>query len=206
MRSHQLLELLVGDEPEAWAAAGFSVTDGCTVIDGVRIRLTGADGPRGIHSIAIDGVAGSVDGIATHVPEPGDLVLADHPNGVTHIDHLVVTTGNPDRTTAALADYDIEARRTRVLGAEGRETRQTFFWLGDVILEMAGPDAGGRSDPAVAWGLALTSDDIDATAGALGDRITPPKDAVQAGRRIATITTRDLDISTALAVMSPHPS
>lgn len=44
--------------------------------------------------------------------------------------------------------------------------------------------------PARFWGLVLIVDDLDAAHELLGaDRISAPKDAVQPGRRIATIRT-----------------
>lgn len=206
MRPHQLHEITVGDDPSSWAAAGFTVVGDSVTIDSTRIRLTGAAGGRGIRSIAVEGVTASeLDGVALHRADPADAP-PDHPNHVNHIDHLVVMSEDCDRTTAALEAAGMESRRVRRFEMGGVQRRQTFFWLGDVILELVGPDEPQAVAPAHAWGLALTSDDIDATARALDGRCSPPKDAVQPGRRITTIATRDLDISTALAVMTPHPN
>ena len=82
--------------------------------------------------------------------------------------------------------------------------RQTFFWLGDVILELVGPHQSEANGHAMFWGLALISDDLQATAGYLGESCTPVKPAVQPGRKITTINTREIGITTSLAVMSPH--
>lgn len=203
----QLVELLVGDAPEAWARAGFDVHGDHTSIGGVALVFTGTSGERGLTSAAIgDLAAGDLDGVAIHDatrirPEPGA-----HPNGITGIDHLVVATPDCDRTTRAFAGAGLEIRRVRRFGRPGSEMRQTFFWLGDVVLELVGSDVADGDGPATLWGLALTVPDIDATAAALGDHCSPPKDAVQPGRRIATVATGDLDISTRVAVMSPHRS
>jgi hypothetical protein len=63
------------------------------------------------------------------------------------------------------------------------------------------PDGDG---PAAFWGLTLVSADLDATRAALGDElIGAPRDAVQAGRRIATVR-RSAGLGTAVAVMSPR--
>lgn len=205
-RSHQLHELLVDDTAGSWAAAGFAVHDDSVTIGRTRIRLTGGGGARGMVSAGIDGLhPGTVDGLAVHqaVPAPPP---PRHPNHVGAIDHLVVMSPDSDRTTAALGEHGIEARRVRTFEMSGTQQRQTFFWLGDVILELVGPDASEGAGPATLWGLALTSLDLDATAAHLQQQCTPPKPAVQRGRRICTIKTRDLGISTALAVMSPHPA
>ena len=205
MRPHQLHEIIVGDEPSAWAEAGFAVQGDAVTIDHTRIRLTGHGEGRGIRSIALDAMtAGDLDGVTVHGAEPA-APAPTHPNGVSHIDHLVVMTEDCDRTTAALEAAGLESRRVRRFEMGGVQRRQTFFWLGDVILELVGADEAHGSAPATAWGLALTSSDIDQTADVLDGMCSPPKDAVQPGRRITTIATKALDISTALAVMSPHP-
>lgn len=205
MRPHQLHEIAIGDDPDPWRAAGFTVDGDSLTIGTTRLRLIGSGQGRGIRSIAVDGItAPDLDGVTVHAAPPADAA-AEHPNAVHHIDHLVVMTEDCDRTTAALGAAGLESRRVRRFELGGVARRQTFFWLGDVILELVGPDQARGDAPATAWGLALTSADLDQTAAALDGRCSPPKDAVQPGRRITTIATRDLDISTALAVMSPHP-
>jgi hypothetical protein len=128
-------------------------------------------------------------------PTPG------HPNGVTRIDHLVVTTPDLDRTTAALEAAGLPARRTREAG-HGR--RQRFFRLGEVIIELVGPVEPAGDGPATFWGFAFTVADLDATAGRLVGRIGEPRPAVQAGRRIATLRRSD-EVSVPVAFMSPPP-
>ena len=83
--------------------------------------------------------------------------------------------------------------------------RQLFFRLGEVILEVVGqPDVAGAGDPGF-FGLAITVTDLDATARLLGEHLGAAKDAVQEGRRIATLRHRDLGMSVATAFMSPEP-
>jgi hypothetical protein len=71
-----------------------------------------------------------------------------------------------------------------------------------VVLELVGPVEASGAGPAGFYGLAVNVADIDATKAHLGDRCTDPKDAVQPGRRIATLKTRDLGIATAIAFMT----
>ncbi|MDW3219387.1 MAG: hypothetical protein R8F63_12325 [Acidimicrobiales bacterium] len=207
-RPHQLETVVVGDDPRAWADAGFTVTDGRTRIGGTTIVLAGAADERGI--LAADaGIAGPVDGMAfsTVPPDRGMVTRAapDHPNRVVGFDHLVAMSPDMDRTTAALTDAGVEHRRTRTFEVGEAMRRQAFFWLGDVILELVGDDAAHGDGPATLWGLALTCDDLDASAEALGAALGRVKPAVQPGRHIATMRTRDLDISVPIALMSPHP-
>ena len=82
--------------------------------------------------------------------------------------------------------------------------QQRFFRMGEAILELVGPPQRAGDGPCRIWGYALVTDDIDASAAHLGDRCSPPKPAVQPGRRIATIRTRELGIGPTIALMTPH--
>lgn len=191
-------ELRVGDAPAAWQAAGFTVDGGVCLIDGVRIRLGGSG--SGITDWTLRGIPPAtthVDGVPTAVStaEPGHP--STHANGVTRIDHVVLMTPDLPRTTAALAKLDLEVRRERDAGA----FRQAFLKLGDVVLEVVGPQEPGEGSTHV-WGLTFCVDDLDATAAFLGDRISRVKDAVQPGRRITTLRGREIGISPAIAFMS----
>ncbi|MDH3706378.1 MAG: VOC family protein [Acidimicrobiia bacterium] len=205
MATYQLTEVRVGDDASSWEAAGFTVRDDQVVIGSTAIVPVGAEGDRGILSISAAAMAaGSLDGIDVvdrRAPVPP---APDHRNGVTAWDHLVVMTPDADRTTAAFEQTGLEARRVRTFEVGDTTRRQTFFWLGDVILELVGPDQSQGDGPATAWGVALTCPDLDASVAWLGERCGAAKDAVQPGRRIATVRTRDLDISVPVALMTPH--
>ena len=69
----------------------------------------------------------------------------------------------------------------------GGGVRQGFFLVGDLLLEVI--DGTGLPDgaPARFWGMTLVVSDIDAAAALLGERLGAIKDAVQPGRRIATV-------------------
>jgi len=200
--------LEVGDDPTAWAAAGFAVHDGEVVVGRVRIRCLddGAGADRWRLRTDPDPVAvpRSVDGLATSTTDAEPAEPISHPNGIVGFDHLVLRSPDLDRTTAAFGALGLDLRRTRDVGTGERAMQQRFFRLGDVILELVGPPTPSGDGPCAIWGYALVSGDVDATAASLGDRCSPPKDAVQPGRRIATIRTRDLGIGVTLAVMSPH--
>jgi catechol 2,3-dioxygenase-like lactoylglutathione lyase family enzyme len=203
-------ELVVGDPPEAWAAAGFSVDpDGTCRIGAVRVRLAGPDGGRHVRAWSVRDVQGGppadVDGVptaASHRPAPEP---AGHPNGAVAIDHVVLRSPDVDRTVAAVtAGLGLDVRRVRHAGGDP-PVRQVFFRLGEVVLELIGPEEPDPEDrrPARLWGLAHTVADLDTTAAVLGDRLGPVRPAVQAGRRIATLRHRELGMSVATAFMSP---
>ena len=88
--------------------------------------------------------------------------------------------------------------------------RQAFFRLGGEILELIQePEqvierAGGAAHPARFWGLALLVKDLDSTVERLGEHAGSPRDAVQAGRRIATVR-RSAGLAVPLALMSAPP-
>jgi hypothetical protein len=82
---------------------------------------------------------------------------------------------------------------------------QTFFRSDRVIIELIAPLEGTGDDPASFFGLAHTVDDLDHAAELLGPSLGSAKDAVQEGRRIATLRHKQLGLSVATAFMSPAP-
>ena len=129
-----------------------------------------------------------------------------HPNGIVRIDHVVVRSGDADRTVAAFEAAGLEVRGGRSTTSYGSPMRQVFLWAGDVIVELVAPDHGEPTtdEPTSVFGLALVANDLDATAAHLGELLSPPRDAVQQGRRIAGLRGREVGISLPIAVMSPH--
>ena len=206
-------EILVGDPREAWEAAGFTVDDdGCCRIGTVRVRLVGRDGGKRIlgWSLRDAPAAPLADGLLDELPTTGSDASpaepAEHANGATHIDHIVLLSPHLARTATSLGRIGIEPRGERESDTYGQPMKQIFFRLGEVILELVGqPDATGDGPPGF-FGLAITVDDLDALAGQLGDHLGTVKDAVQEGRRIATLRHRDLGMSVATAFMSPEPA
>ncbi len=203
-----IVALEVADPPAAWIDLGFTVDDSVTpptgggralcAIDGIAYVL-GAAG-KGITTWAVEGLADKdADGLPV-----GPTVTAGsavhHPNGVVALDHLVISTPNLGRTIERFEEAGLELRRTRDAG----RIHQAFFKIGDVILETIGPPQPSGDGPARFWGLAWTVEDLDATAAFMGDRLRPAKDAVQKGRRIATLD-RSAGSSVAQAFMSPGP-
>ncbi len=206
-------EILVGDPPEAWRAAGFTVDDdGTCRIGSVRVRLVGRDGGKRILGWSLrDAPAarladGRLDGLPTTASDAPPATPATHANGAAQIDHVVLLSPDLARTTAALESVGARASGERETESYGAPMRQIFFRLGEVIVELVGqPDATGEGDPGF-FGLAITVGDLDATADLLGAHLGSVKDAVQPGRRIATLRHRDLGMSVATALMSPEPA
>jgi hypothetical protein len=202
LASPELIGLDVAADPDAWHVLGFAVDDDdVCAVDEVAIRL-GCAG-RKISGWALAGVPSGVevDGLPT-VPPSRPAPPASHANGTVAVDHLVVMSPDPDRTITALAARGVEPRRQRHTDQYGPPFTQTFFRLGRPILELIGPAEPAGSEPARFYGIAFTVDDLDRTAGLLGDRLGRIKDAVQPGRRIATLR-REAGAGIPLAFMSP---
>ena len=199
-----IAEIQVADPPDAWRAAGFAVDDdGACRIGTVRVRL-GAEGTGVVGWSLRDVPAGTtdLDGVPTTVSAEQPDEPASHPNGTTHVDHVVLLTPHLARTVAALEAIGLDVRRERDGALGGAPMRQVFFRLGEVVLEVVGsPDATGEG-PASIWGLTHAVADIDAAAALLGEHTAPVKDAVQPGRRITTVRTRELGISVRTALIS----
>ncbi|MCU1428990.1 MAG: hypothetical protein JWL83_2990 [Actinomycetia bacterium] len=207
-----IAEIVVADDPAAWAAAGFSVHDGMVCIGRVQVRLSGMnDGQRGVVSWHLrDAIVpgdGAIDGLVTEASEATECEPAAHANGANLIDHIVIATPHYARTVSALGAAGFDLRRERDSGSAHAPRRQGFCRAGEVIVEIVGPAGGAPSadnaEPARFFGLAFVVDDLDATKAFCGDLLSPPKPAVQPGRRIATLHHRDAGLTTAIAFMTP---
>lgn len=199
----------IADPPDAWAGAGFTVDDdGTCVVGRVRLQLVGRDGDRKrILSWSLRGIPDgttSIDGLTTTTSDAAMPEPVTHDNGVDLIDHLVIMSPDVDRTIAALNAVGLDTLRTRHVDPEqyGFEARQTFFRLGEVVLELIGPNEPQGDGPAAFFGLAYTVQDIDALPALYGEHLGRVKDAVQPGRRIATLRHKELGLSVATAFMS----
>jgi hypothetical protein len=194
----ELDEIVLGDDPQAWRSLGFTVVEDAVALGGVRIGL-GAPG-SGIVGWSLRGLpAGAdLDGLRASPSQAQPPEPVEHPLGATAVDHLVALTPDFDRTVQALRGAGLDYRRTH--DAAGG-LRQAFFVLGPCLLELAGP-APGEDVPRL-WGLTLVVDDIDAAAARLGDRLGRVKDAVQPGRRIATVRPQ-AGLGVPLALITPR--
>jgi len=178
--------LRIGGEPRQWRELGFDVgNDGFAVVGGVRLEVQPSAERGAIGSWALDGddVPGSVDGLVTDAAIRGEAG-AVHPNGVIGIDHVVVFTPSLERTTAAFAEIGVDCRRVREANGGAR---QGFFLVGDVLVEVIDGVGLEPDAPARFWGITAVVSDIEAAAIVLGERLGRIKDAVQPGRRIATV-------------------
>ena len=178
----------------------------------VRFRLAGAGAGRGLVGWSLSEVAATdLDGLATSRSEgPPPAEPPAHPNGVTGLDHVVAISPDLDRTVAVLEAAGLDLRRVREEPTPAGAPRQAFFRLGAPILEVvqeppeAIERAGGSTDrSAFFWGLAFVAPDLDATVASLGaDRVGEARDAVQPGRRIATMR-RSAGLGVPVALISP---
>ncbi len=198
-----IAELRLRADPGAWARSGFAVVDGRTRIGSVPVAFGAERGwtLSGPASADFDGLPTKLGAAASEEPAP------EHPIGALSIDHVVVFTPSLERTTAAFERNGIRCRRVREVGPEEARLRQGFFRLGEVIAEVvqvppeqAGPDGAARF-----WGLTITVADIDGAAAELGPLCGTVRDAVQSGRRIATLK-REAGLGLPVALISPEVS
>lgn len=194
--SARLVELTIGGPTAPWRRAGFALHEGVARVGGVALRFAGGDDP-GITEARLRGLAGGEDpgglplrpAATRPVPASGDA----HPLGVTGIDHVVALTPDFDATRGALETAGLDLRRTREAGGG---VRQAFFVIGPCLLELAGPVEGAPR----LWGLTLVVSDLDRAAEHVGARA---KDAVQPGRRIATVPD-GAGLGVPVALMTPR--
>ncbi len=200
-----LAGLDIADPPDVWRRLGFTVADdGTCAVGKLTLRLLGAPAGDGIVGWALRPGAATlpplVDGIATSAAGNAPPAAAPHPNGALGLDHVVVHTEDLQRTLTALEATGMEVRRVR----EARpDLHQAFLWAGDVLLEVAGPPQPTGEAPARLWGLVVVAPDLGRVAALPGEPLGSVRDAVQPGRRIATVR-RELGSSVPLAFMTPH--
>ena len=222
-RGPQLESISISDDPRAWAVAGFGVEQDPVVhIGNTTLRFSAGDG--GFRGWGFDGLS------PRDVPElPTGITLMDprsagpfaggtspavgtkQPNGIVSIDHIVLQTNDCLTVTAQLRESGFHPRRTRRTSIGDMPALQTFFWAGDVIIELVGPPDPPKPEPeratsatATFFGLALVSADLTQTSNYLGDLLGTPRPAVQEGRQVATLRGRDVGISVPVLIMSPH--
>jgi len=150
-----------------------------------------------------DATTHSVDGVATRViAELQPMPELTHQFAVTAIDHVVITTGSLERTCGAITEQlGLPLKRIR---DAGNGVRQGFHRAGSLILEIVErPDLAPETSAEI-WGVVFVVDDLDSAIAWLGpDAIGAPRDAVQHGRRIASIK-KDVGLGLPVALMSPH--
>ena len=190
----QLTGLTIQADREQWQVCGLVPpdSDDDPLIGGVRFVFLGTDGNdsmnpgAGLISWSIDGLvaSGDIDGIPTNSVAHGGGTESESPLGITGIDHIVINTDNLERTSDAIARATgCELRRIREVNDD---MRQGFHRLGSVIVEIV--ERTGAPAGASLWGVVFNVADIDRACEWLGpDVVSPPKDAVQEGRRIATV-------------------
>lgn len=203
-------ELLIGDDPEAWAALGFEVAEGCCELGEVCLRFLVSGSGGGILGWSLRDVTGTaLDGLNTTASSrPPRTAAPRHPNGVVAIDHIVAMSPVLDRSILALQAAGLDLRRIREEPTPAGAPRQAFFRLGAEILELVQePDRVLELDddltrPARFWGLALRVADIERSIARFEPHISPARAAVQPGRQIATLR-RSAGLSLPVALITP---
>ncbi len=206
-----LVALTVLGDPGRWRDIGFSVEqDGSCQVGAVRLQVSPPEegGRPGIDGWAFAGLHDppmGIDGIPTEAASEATARPVGHPNGVTSLDHVVVTTPDLGRTVTALEGAGLRVLRERDTDTGGRPMRQVFLRPGEAVIELVGPPAPSGSGRARFFGLAFTVTDLDAVASLLGARLGTSKAAVQPGRRIATVRS-DAGPGVPVAFMSGLPA
>ncbi len=198
MSTPALVALDLTGSSDPWAGIGLMVAAKVSQVGDVTLRydaeepgwaLRGAEGPA------------DLDGVRTlWMPEPvTPSTPVEHELQVTSVDHVVVATPDPERTFACFESAGLVLRRERDAGG-GR--RQGFFRHGEAIIEVVGPTEVSDDGPASLWGVTFSVADLDAAVAHIGpERCGEAKDAVQPGRRIASLK-REAELPLRVALMS----
>jgi len=186
---------LPGDAAQ-WSSLAFVVEDGVLHV-GTVACTTGREAAWAFDELGADASAlGVPTSVAVRAPGP----RGEHPNGVTHIDHVVYTVADLDEAVGALTEVlgAEPRRRFKPRGSSGPE--MAFYRVGDAFIEVV---ASGR--PPSLMGVAFMCPDLDACVAAVraaGGMMSDPKPAIQGGR-IASVP-RDFGLPYGIAVMDKN--
>jgi hypothetical protein len=183
--------LVIGGAPAGWEAIGIAFDAGnCSSLAGTILRIDQQLVP-GLHAWSLDGVdvsISTIDGIATVAAQnngaPDATTTSNDLIHIVGIDHVVINTPDLQRTSDALSEATgVPLKRIR---DAGNGVTQGFHKLGSVVVEIVTMPSIVEG-PATLWGFVLNVSNLDEIAAHLGpDVLSPPKPAVQPGRRIAT--------------------
>ena len=188
-RRARIAALTLPAEAAGWARAGFAVEGERTTIGTVPVSF-GAGWEVELDFRAID----------EDPPQPPPAT--QHPIGAVAIDHVVLFTPSLERTIESYEGQGLRCRRVREVGEGDQMLRQAFFRLDEVILEVVQVPAEQVPDGPRFWGLTITVVYLDGAVADLGSDCGTIRDAVQPGRRIATLK-RSAGLSLPVALMTP---
>ena len=180
-----LVELVIESQMQPWIDLGLSVHHDVAAVGSISLRFVPGD--RGVVAWGLADCphrVETIDGLSTHHLEPAAPGTAADALGVVGWDHVVVMTSSLDRTCGAIEEATAAPlKRIREAGP----IRQGFHRLGEIIVEVVETDR--HTLPAASfWGFVWNVADLDAVCDRLGpELVTPPKEAVQRGRRIASV-------------------
>ena len=197
-----IAELHVGDDPSAWERLGFSINDRRCLVGATEVVFS--DGPTGIHSWVLRNSMpsqfGPIPTTFTKKPVPEPSIV--HPNGSIGFHHVVLMVPEFDIGKTALTSAGVQVEQGRPFGSPGKAMLRSAPKMGDIELELIGPESEDRSRNWDLWGLVIAVDDIDATSELLGDLLGQVKPAVQPHRRIATLK-KEAELGVAVAFLGP---
>jgi len=204
-QSPVLTRLDLPGAPSRWEELGFSISSDGVEIGQVGCRLGATEAGWGFDSgeVTIPGIPAiaTTDG----APAPTSRPAGIHANGAFKIDHVVVASDDPQTTKSQLESFGFVGKGERLFGDAEAQRSQTFFWSGDLLLELVGParqSIGGASCAQI-WGVTFVTPDfvgLERTAGAL---LGPARPAVQPGRQIC-IVGAGAGIGLQIAFLTPH--
>ena len=202
----RLVSLSLGGTRAPWSRLGLSFVDGSFRFADVDVIVPADGEPHdGTRRWSFDVGSGDVDGIPVGAPATAPERSRQSPilgGRLVAVDHGVVMTDDLARTSSAVE---------RQLGAPLRRTRdagggvtQGFHRLDNTVIEIV--DSPSNPEGASLWGFVGIVDDLDAVVEEINREFgtgaaSSPRDAVQAGQRIASVR-GTAGLGVALALMS----
>ncbi len=200
-----MTQLNLPGTPAHWAAIGFSVADHDFSLGQASCHV-GAAAPSWAFAGGDSGVT-ELSGIETaHTQSPIPRPLApSHPNQAFKIDHVVVASASPSESKRELEEFGFVASGERPAAEGQSQWSQSFFWSGELLIELVGPiDESADSAPqAEIWGVTFVVNDFGPLRAVAGGLVGAARPAAQPGRQIATVGS-SAALGVAVAFMTPH--
>lgn len=196
----KLTGISVAGPVEAWEGVGFTCGGAGFQAGDVSIAFSGA----GRAGLWFDRETGALEGLAapSGAAMPA-MPTGAHPNHAIGVDHVVVSSPNFARTSATLEAAGMRCLGERSAEIDGRMVEQRFHHAGSCLVELVGQQGVMDDGEPRIWGITFVTSDIESLPALQPPPVASIRDAVQPGRRIATVV-REAGLPLPVAFMDPR--
>lgn len=200
-----IVELHIGDEAEVWVNLGFRVENKRCRVGTIDLVFDQGSKSSGIHSWVLRNAKFPNFGSIKTMSQDSISIerASDHPNGCFGIDHVVLRVPEFSRGRIALEEIGAIVGEPAPISESGPTIFGSSVNMGEVVLELIGPEQLDPLADWVLWGLVMSVREIDACAKLLGPAVGKVKPAVQKNKCIMTVR-KEAGSSVPMAFLGPR--